>query len=106
MQVGGCIICYSVLAGFAEKLLPDNTVLYPMFHSILEISGGSHAICESSLSLKTKFRLLSAALSFSGISILAQNHAFLSPLGISMTNLVSFAVIRAACAFVCAAILF
>ena len=96
MQVGGCIICCSVLAGILTKILQANMIA-PVLHSVLEISGGAHAIWQSSFSLKEKAVLLSAALGFNGVSILVQNHTFLKPLGISIRVFLLFAVFRALC---------
>ena len=101
LHVGGCIICYSVLAGFVAKLLPPRSALQTIFHTILEISGGTHAVWNSPLSQSTKIPLLSAALGFSGLSILAQNHELLGQVGISMLRLVFYAALRAVCAFAC-----
>lgn len=95
LQVGGCVILYSVLAGMLERILRPLSFLLPFFHAILEISGGSHAICQINMPISVKSMLLSAALGFSGLSILAQNHAMLRPIGVPMRFLVFFALLRA-----------
>lgn len=94
-QIGGCIILYSVLAGMFGKILRPFPILQPLVHAVLEVSGGIHAICESTFSPETHCILLSASLGFSGFSILSQNHAMLKPLGISMRRLTVYAVLRA-----------
>ncbi len=95
LQVGGCVILYSVLAGMLGRILPSFSFLPSVFHAILEISGGIHAICQSNIAISTKSILLSAVLGFSGFSILSQNHAILRPIGISMRLLILFALLRA-----------
>lgn len=95
LQVGGCVILYSVLAGMLGRILHSFSFLPSLFHAILEISGGIHAICQSNIAISTKSILLSAVLGFSGFSILSQNHAILRPIGISMRLLILFALLRA-----------
>ena len=94
LQVGGCIITCSVLAGMLEKLFLPQSIWMSLLHASLEISGGLHTLCQNSLSLDLKYILLSAALGFGSISLLAQNHAVLSPVGISMPRLLFFALVR------------
>lgn len=94
-QIGGCVILYSVLAGMLGKILVSVPLVKPLVHAALEVSGGIHAICQSAFSLKTKSLLISAALGFSGFSILAQNYSLLKPLGIPMKCLILFGIIRA-----------
>ena len=96
LQIGGCVILYSVLAGIAGKVLHPFPALAPLVHAALEISGGIHAICQSAFAPETKCILIAAALGFSGFSVLSQNHAFLLPLGISMRKLILYALLRAA----------
>lgn len=94
IQVGGCVILYSVLAQIGGLLLrPILPQMQPVFHAVLEAAGGISAIWKSDLPAKDI--LISLALGFSGFSILAQNHAMLKPLGIRMHQLVTFALLRA-----------
>ncbi len=95
-QIGGCIILYSVLAGMLGRILRPYPALQPLAHAALEVSGGIHAICESTFTPEIQYILLSAALGFSGFSILSQNHDLLRPFGISMRRLMIYAVLRAA----------
>lgn len=95
LQVGGCIICYSVLAGILGKFIVSFPILHSCIHAALEISGGIHAFCQISLPSSAKCILLSAALGFGGLSILSQNYAMLHPLGITMRQLLCFAALRA-----------
>ena len=95
LQVGGCIICYSVLAGLIGRFFPEDSPLNSLLHVFLEISGGAHAIWQGTFSMNAKGILLSASLGFSGLSILAQNYAFLRTLGISMRRLIFYALLRA-----------
>ncbi len=94
LQVGGCVICYSVLASIMAKCLYPFSTVHPLIHAALEVSGGAHAIWQSSLPVTTKGILLSAALGFGGLSIITQNHALLKPIGISMWTLIRFALLR------------
>ncbi|MBQ7886319.1 MAG: hypothetical protein IJ313_05430 [Clostridia bacterium] len=96
LQVGGCIILYSVLSGILGRILSPFPFMQPFVHAALEISGGVHAICQIRLTDSAKHVLLAAALGFGGLSILSQNHALLRPLGIRMRHLFSFAVMRSA----------
>ena len=94
LQVGGCIIGYSVLAEVLKKALLSFSALPYVVHAALEVSGGIHAICENELLSGHKEILLAAACGFTGCSILAQNHAFLKKAGIRMHQLVFFAILR------------
>lgn len=95
LQVGGCIICFSVLAGLLSLLpfIPD--AMHPLIHAMLEISGGSHSIAAFSFSASEKAVLLAAATGFGGLSILSQNLLFLKPLGITSITLTGFSILRA-----------
>ena len=95
LHVGGCIICYSVLASLLRFLpmLSDSTGA--IVHGLLEVSGGVHALCTAATPGKLRAVLLSVLCGFSGFSILSQNHAFLAPLGVRMTQLIAFALLRA-----------
>lgn len=95
LHVGGCIICYSVLASLLRLLpmLSDSTGA--VVHGLLEVSGGVHALCTAAIPGKLRAVLLSVLCGFSGFSILSQNHAFLAPLGVHMTQLIVFALLRA-----------
>ena len=93
LQVGGCIICCSVAAGFLN-LLPLSRKMMPVIHALLEISGGIHALCMSAISLPLKEILLAFTSGFGGISILSQNLIFLKPLGLHPWLLVILAILR------------
>lgn len=95
LHVGGCIICYSVLASLLRLLpmLSDSTGA--VVHGLLEVSGGVHALCTAAIPGKLRAVSLSVLCGFSGFSILSQNHAFLAPLGVRMTQLIAFALLRA-----------
>ena len=96
IQVGGCVILYSVLAQIGGLLLrPILPRMQPVFHAALEAAGGINAIWQSDLSVDAKGTMICIALGFSGFSILAQNHAMLKPLGIRMHQLIAFALLRA-----------
>ena len=105
LQVGGCIICYSVLASLL-RLLPHAQGLFgALMHGVLEVSGGMHAICRLTLPESLRAVLLAALSGFSGCSILTQNLAVLRPLGVDMRRLMGFALLRAFGAGCCMAAL-
>lgn len=106
LQVGGCIICYSVLAGLLRLLPILSRPVCAVLHSLLEISGGMHALCSLPMPLRLRAVCMASLCGFSGLSILSQNHAFLAPLGVRMIHLVAFAVLRAFLAGMLAALLF
>lgn len=95
LQVGGCIIFFSVLAGLLRLLpfLSSNTCA--VLHGLLEVSGGIQVICVSSMPDDLRAVCIAALCGFSGFSILSQNHAFLRPLGVRMMQLIAFALLRA-----------
>lgn len=72
-----------------------------VLHSLLEISGGCRALAEAGAPLP----LLSALLSFSGLSILLQNAAFWQKNGLGPGTLAALGLLRAALAFLLCAVL-
>lgn len=95
LQVGGCIIFYSVLAGLLQLFPYFSKNTCAVVHGLLEVSGGVHALCSASMPDFARTLLISALCSFSGLSILSQNYAFLSPLGVRFSQLFAFALLRA-----------
>ena len=95
-QIGGCIILYSVLAGMLGKILHAFPAILPFVHSMFEVSGGIHSLCQSILSPQLKYISIAAALGFSGFSILSQNHTMIQTLGMPIHRMILFAVFRAA----------
>lgn len=95
LQVGGCIICYSVLAGLLGLLPFISGSAAAILHGLLEISGGVHALCAASMPENLRAVCIAALCGFSGFSVLSQNHAFLAPLGVRLTQLIAFALLRA-----------
>lgn len=95
LHVGGCIICYSVLASLFRLLPLLSDSAGAVLHGLLEVSGGIHALCTAAVPGKLRAVCISALCGFSGFSILSQNHAFLGPLGVRMTQLIAFGLLRA-----------
>lgn len=96
LHVGGCIICFSVLAGFL-KLIPQlGSFSIAVIHALLEISGGVQALCSSG-STPCLPVLLAALTGFSGLSVITQNSTFLKSSGISLTRLAAYGLLRALC---------
>ncbi len=101
LQVGGCILCCSVLASQLQHLPWMPASFRAILHALLEISGGAQAICQTAHFADGRGLLLSALLGFSGLSILSQNHAVLQPLGLRMADLIGFALLRALGSCIC-----
>ena len=80
-QVGGFVILFSVLAEFA--LLIDSPLTLPLV-AALEITIGVRVVCASALSEAAKAILSAAAVSFTGISGIAQTACMLSGTGLSL----------------------
>ncbi len=107
LSVGGCIVFFSVLSAGLQALLPGMGRLPgALLHAALEISGGLHSLCTLPLAPVTRAVCMAAASGFSGLSILMQNHLFLRPLGLSFSDLLFFALLRAFGAGVMMAFLF
>lgn len=99
LNVGGCIVFFSVLAAMIQIFIPQiNETLCALLHSVLEVSGGLHAILATTLPKTAKAVLCAAAGGFTGVSILSQNLLFLRPLGITLKQLACIALLRAVCA--------
>lgn len=92
-QVGGFVILFSVLAEFA--LLIDSPFTLPLVAS-LEITTGVRAICASSLSQSAKIILSAAAVSFTGLSGIAQTACVLSATGLSLVQYIISRILSAA----------
>lgn len=95
LQVGGCIVCYSVLASLLGLLPMIGQGTGAVVHGLLEVSGGIHALCALPMSPRLRAVLIAALCGFSGFSILSQNHAFLAPFGVRMTQMILFGLLRA-----------
>jgi len=106
LQIGGCIICFSVIASLLGHL-PLPRMLSPMLHALLEISGGIHNILLFPFPEKTQAILLAFVSGFGGLCILFQNLLFLRPVGIGLNKLLVLSFIRGlfSAAVMCALIL-
>ncbi len=92
-QVGGFVILFSVLAEFA--LLIDSPLTLPLV-AALEITIGVRAVCTSALSETAKVILSAAAVSFTGLSGIAQTACMLSGTGLSLVRYIISRVLSAA----------
>jgi len=92
-QVGGFVILFSVLAEFV--LLIDSPLTLPLVAS-LEITTGVRAVCASSLSENAKTILSAAAVSFTGLSGIAQTACVLSETGLSLLRYIISRLLSAA----------
>ena len=96
LNVGGCIVAYSVLAAYASLLLPPSAQeLRAVLHAVLEAAGGAHALISAPLPPGLHAVLLAALTSFGGLSILSQNALFLRPLGLGLPRLALYGLLRA-----------
>ena len=96
LNVGGCIIVYSVLAACVSLLLPDSAdFLRTVLHAALEAAGGAHALICAPLPPGERALLLAALTSFGGLSILSQNGLFLRALGLRLPRLALYGILRA-----------
>lgn len=96
LNVGGCIIFFSVAAAACAQLLPFlSQPQQAILHGILEVSGGLHAILAAPLPLTFKYALCAGVAGFGGLSILFQNDCFLKPIGVRFSSLLAFGLIRA-----------
>lgn len=92
-QVGGFVILFSVLAEFV--LLIDSPLTLPLV-AFLEITTGVRAVCASSLSENAKTILSAAAVSFTGLSGIAQTACVLSETGLSLMRYIISRLLSAA----------
>ena len=79
-RVGGYVILFSVLAEFL--LLIDSPAVLPLV-SMLEITTGVRAICMSELAQNAKILLSAVAVSFTGLSGIAQTFDVIADSGLS-----------------------
>ena len=97
-QVGGFVILFSVLAEFI--LLTESPLTLPLVAS-LEMTTGVRSVCASTLSQHTKTILSAAAVSFTGLSGIAQTACVLSETGLSV---IQYTISRILSAVLCAAL--
>lgn len=100
-KVGGYIILFSMLSAFAGRLpLPE---LFRVFLSgVLEITGGIHSICGSSLESAQKTALTIAVTTFGGLSGLMQTRSVTLGTGLSIKLYLLLKTIQAVCAYILA----
>ncbi|MBQ4264719.1 MAG: hypothetical protein IJB85_04325 [Clostridia bacterium] len=106
LQVGGSIVCCSVTAGLLTKTPFFHGITRALFHSLIEISGGIHALSIADIPIRHKLFYIAPLCGFTSFSILFQNYAVLKPLGIHFYQLFIPALIRALGAGIMMAILF
>ncbi len=103
LTVGGCIVLATVAARLLSCAWPGMPPgVAAGAHALLEMAGGSAALIALPLSPRALLALVSAAVSFGGLSILAQNAAFLAPLGVRASVLLSARLLHAGIAAVLA----
>lgn len=98
LNIGGCLVFFSVISVLFEIVFPTANKLWAAFiHSVLEISGGLKALsaCFSDYPKITGI-IAAACCGFSGISMISQSHLFMKSFGISVTRLLLFGLLRAA----------
>ena len=95
LNVGGCIVFYSTAAACILPLfsfLPSG--IPQVIHSLLEISGGLHALSLCLIEQGLKEILAAGLCGFGGISILNQNLLFLRSIGITKRELLLLSAAR------------
>lgn len=99
LNVGGCIVFFSVLAALSGTMFPHLPPLFEaLLHGMLEAAGGISALSGIGYTEHVRFILASGVLGFGGISILIQNHSFLRSCGIRLWQLILFGLLRSAAA--------
>lgn len=96
LNVGGCIIFFSVAASTLRSLLPElDASILATIHCLLEISGGIKTLSQCTLEPKQLVFVSAAVTGFGGFSVLTQNYAYLKSFGIKMLHLVFVGFLRA-----------
>lgn len=96
LQVGGCITLGTVVAALMPAVFPRLPVALSLtLHGALEMAGGAADVAALPLSGRALLTALSAICSFGGLSILAQNLAFLSPAGVRAAPLLGARALHA-----------
>ena len=101
LTVAGSIVMGAVTARMLRCALPLPPLAAALLHSLLEVTGG----CRGLISLGVPLPLLSALLSFGGLSLLLQNAVFWQQKGLNVPALARLALPRAALAFLLCAVL-
>ncbi len=99
LAVGGCIAVCTVAAKLLPCALPGLGALpAAILHAALEMAGGSAALASLGFPARATLMAMAATASFSGLSILAQNLTFLSPVGVRGWVLICARLVHAALA--------
>ena len=97
LTVGGCIALGTVVSALAQRLLPSMPPsLSAALHALLEMAGGTAELTALRLPPRALLCALAAAPSLGGLSILAQNLAFLSPAKVRAWPLILARLLHAA----------
>ncbi|MCL2544577.1 MAG: hypothetical protein FWE77_01530 [Clostridia bacterium] len=97
LTVGGCIALGTVASAMVGRLLPSMpAALSAALHAALEMAGGAAELAALRLPPRALLCALAAAPSLGGLSILAQNMAFLSPANVRAWPLLSARLLHAA----------
>lgn len=94
LQVGGCIVFYSVIAAGIQLVLPAGSIGGAFLHGIFEVTGGMHALSASPLQPYPQAILCAALSGWSGLSILSQNQLFVRPFGVQLKHLMGLGMLR------------
>jgi hypothetical protein len=97
LLVGGCIALGTVVSAMASRLLPFMPpLLSAALHAVLEMAGGAAELAALRLPPRALLCALAAAPSLGGLSILAQNLAFLAPANVRAWPLLLARLLHAA----------
>lgn len=97
LTVGGCIALGTVASAMVGRLFPFMPpVLSAALHALLEMAGGAAELAALRLPHRALLCAMAAASSLGGLSILAQNLAFLSPAKVRAWPLIRARLLHAA----------
>ena len=88
-RLGGYIILFSVYAALLKTLTAGIPLLSPVLSLLLEISSGSAVLLTSAIPLPLKLSLLTAGLSFGGISTIMQTASVIRGSGLALRTYVT-----------------
>ncbi|MBO5060170.1 MAG: hypothetical protein J6C82_04580 [Clostridia bacterium] len=84
LTVCGAVIFFSVISGIITSQLPVNDILKAFFSGIMELTGGTKSISETTLSLTEKLVMSAFVVGFAGLCVHLQVIAIVSKQGLSL----------------------
>lgn len=90
IKLCGYIVMFSILANGVRTILKDHSFVYLMITNLLETTNGIAAMEHLSISYRIKYFVSIAALSFGGLSCLAQTGSVISKTDLSLAEYTLF----------------